>query len=143
MSYLLDTCILSKLRKLKSHPDKKLQTWFLKHSEDSYFINALSFGEIQKGITKLNSKDIRSKMILEEWLTGELISRFEGRILKIDTQTTMIWGELCGRLQKQGILLPVIDSLIAASAIQHNLTLATDNEKDFIPTGVRLINPYR
>ena len=141
MSYLLDTCILSKLRKIKSHPDKKLESWFEKYSESSYFISVLSIGEIQQGIAKLGTQDHKHKMILENWLMGELIPRFEGRILDINLETTLIWGELCGNARKKGILFPVIDSLLSASAIQHHLILVTDNIKDFEKTGTRLFNP--
>jgi predicted nucleic acid-binding protein len=137
MSYLLDTCILSKLRKIRTNPNSKLQTWISKHSESDYFINVLTLGEIQKGITRLKSDNEVMKAILEEWLDNELIPRFKGRILPIDAQTAYIWGNLCGNNKT----LPVIDSLLAASAIQYHLTLVTDNIKDFAPTGVRLLNP--
>ncbi len=139
MSYLLDTCILSKLRKIKTHPNKKLESWFGKHSESSYFISALTIGEIQKGITK--TPEAKHKMVLENWLMGELIPRFEGRILEINSETASIWGELCGNAQRKGIVLPIIDSLLSASAIQHHLILVTDNIKDFEQTGIRLFNP--
>lgn len=141
MTYLLDTCILSKLRKIKTHPNQKLETWFEKHSESAYFINVLSIGEIQKGIAKLGTLDHKKKMILDDWLIGELIPRFESRILVIDSLTASIWGDLCGKGEKKGIVLPVIDSLLAASAIQHHLTLVTENTKDFVGAGVRLFNP--
>lgn len=141
MSYLLDTCILSQLRKLKLYPSKQLREWFCKHPEHHYFISVLSIGEIQKGISKLKDGEKEKKMILEDWLTGELLPRFEGRIVGIDAHTSLLWGQICGESQKRGILLPVIDSLLAASAIQHNLTLVTENTKDFSTAGCRLLNP--
>lgn len=141
MSYLLDTCILSKLRKLNIHPNRTLEGWINKHAESTYFINVLSLGEIQKGISKLGDQDHRHKMTLENWLGGELIPRFGNRILSIDRQTVSIWGEMCGLSQKKGLILPVIDALLAASAIQHQLILITENTKDFIHTGARLFNP--
>lgn len=142
MSYLLDTCILSKLRKIKIHPNRNFEIWLKSHVETAYYINVLTIGEIQKGISKLKEQEIQSKRILENWLLCDLIPRFEGRILSIDSETTSIWGELCGRCQKKGIALPVIDSLLAASAIQYNLILVTENIKDFIHTGSRLFNPF-
>ncbi|HSX12348.1 MAG TPA: type II toxin-antitoxin system VapC family toxin [Rhabdochlamydiaceae bacterium] len=141
MTYLLDTCILSKLRKIKTHPNKQLEAWFGKHPESVYFISVLNIGEIQKGIAKLDSHENKYKMILQNWLIGELMPRFEGRILTIDMQTASIWGELCGHAQRKGTLYPVIDSLLAASAIQHHLILVTENTKDFIHMGVHLFNP--
>lgn len=141
MSYLLDTCILSKLRRIQTYPNKKLESWFGKHPESAYFISVLSVGEIQKGIAKLGINQNKNKMILEDWLIGELIPRFQNRILTIDTQTASIWGELCGKAQRRGILFPVIDSLLAASAIQHHLILVTENVKDFASADVRIFNP--
>lgn len=141
MSYLLDTCILSKLRKLKTHPDQGLSEWFSRHSEDQYFISVISIGEIQKGIAKLKEEEQQKKMIFEDWLVGNLIPRFQDRILKIDAHTTLIWGEISGKAQKKGFPFPAIDFLLAASAIQHSLVLVTENIRDFIPTGCRLLNP--
>lgn len=123
MTYLLDTCILSKLRKIKTHPNKHLESWFEKHPESAYFISVLNIGEIQKGIAKLDTSENKHKMILQDWLIGELMPRFKDRILTIDTQTASIWGEMCGNAQKKGVSCSVIDSLLAASAIQHHLIL--------------------
>ncbi len=141
MSYLLDTCILSKLRKIKSCPNEKLESWIGKHLESAYFISTLTIGEIQKGISKLDNRESRQRMALEDWLIGELIPRFEGRILTIDRQTASIWGELCGKAQIKGALFPVVDSLLAATAVQHNLILVTENIRDFARTGARVFNP--
>lgn len=80
-------------------------------------------------------------MIFEDWLLSELIPRFKDRILPIDDHTCSIWGMMKGDAYKRNKTLPVIDSLIAATAIQHNLILVTDNIKDFQETGVKLFNP--
>lgn len=145
MSYLLDTCILSKLRKIKNESDVRLKAWILSHPESFYYISVLSIGEIQAGISKLNAKNEEHKkkrMIYEDWLLGELIPRFKDRILDIDKHTASLWGTMKGEAQIQNRTLPVIDSLIAATAIQHNLILVTENVKDFISTGVKLFNPF-
>ena len=141
MSYLLDTCIISKLRKIKSDSDELLQSWILSHAEKDYFISALTIGEIQFGISKLNSKESKKKMVLEDWLLGDLISRFKDRILPLDVHTTSIWGSIRGKAHHKGMTLSVIDALIAATAIQYNLILVTENIKDFLHAGVHLINP--
>lgn len=141
MSFLLDTCILSKLRKIKTYPNEQLESWFSKYPEIEYYISSLTIGEIQKGISKLNQHENKNKMILTEWLLGELIPRFEGRILPIDVQTAAIWGDLCGNAQSKGYLFPVIDSLLAATALQHHLILVTENTKDFERMNVKLFNP--
>src|SRR5579871_6901892 len=114
MTYLLDTCILSKGR--KANPDgERLKQWLNKHPETSYFISVLSIGEIQAGISKLTQEEIKKKMIFEDWLLGDLIPRFENRILGIDIHTCSLWGQIRGEANKKGRPLPAIDALIAAS----------------------------
>jgi predicted nucleic acid-binding protein len=145
MSYLLDTCILSKLRKIGKQPDIKLENWVKKHNENSYFISALTMGEIQSGISKLNLKkneERQKRLILENWFLEELIPRFYNRILAIDIEVVLTWGRLLGESKQRGILIPVVDGLIAATAIVHNLTVVTENINDFIETGARLFNPW-
>lgn len=145
MSYLLDTCIISKLRKIKKHPDPKLAKWISKHHETSFFISALTVGEIQTGISKLNLKkneEKQKRLILENWFFEELIPRFNDRILVINPEISLSWGKLFGECQQRGICIPIIDGLIAATAIVHNLTVVTENMNDFLDTGARLFNPW-
>lgn len=142
MTYLLDTCILSRLRKLKHEPDPQLQEWILLRPEGHYYLSVFSIGEIQMGITKLGAQSEKKKAVLEDWLLGDLVPRFKDRTLPFDSHTASIWGTMKGEALKRGINLPVIDSLIAATAIQHNLIVVTENTKDFNQTGARLLNPY-
>ena len=145
MSYLLDTCILSKLRKIGKYPDIKLEDWIKKHNENLYFISALTIGEIQSGISKLNLKkneERQKKIILEDWLLEELIPRFHNRILAINVEVVLKWGRLLGERKQKGLIIPVVDGLIAATAIVHNLTVVTENISDFIETGARVFNPW-
>lgn len=145
MSYLLDTCILSKLRKIGKQPDIKLEDWIKKHNENLYFISVLTIGEIQSGISKLSLKkneERQKRLILEDWLLEELIPRFHNRILAIDTEVVLTWGRFFGERKQTGLIIPVVDGLIAATAIVHNLTLVTENIKDFIETGARVFNPW-
>lgn len=141
MTYLIDTCILSKLRKIRTHTNKAMESWFEKHIQSDFYISVLSIGEIQKGIAKLGKQNSTQKTILENWLMEELIPQFENQLLSIDSETCLIWGEICGSNQTKGNHIPVIDTLLAATAIQHNLILVTENTKDFVHTGVRLFNP--
>ena len=144
MSYLLDTCILSKLRRIQKYPDKKLEAWITSHSETQYFISVLTIGEIQSGISKLDigiATKKKEKMILENWLMGELIPRFEGRILDVDKNVATRWGNLIGSSQAKGIQIPAIDSLLAATALEHNFILVTENVKDFQYAGIEIFNP--
>lgn len=145
MSYLLDTCILSKLRKISKKPDKKLENWIAKHSDEAYFISVLSLGEIQLGISKLNMKKKEEKnkrLILEDWFQEELLPRFTHRICAVDVEVILTWGKILGECQQRGISIPVVDGLIAATAVVRNLTVVTENIKDFLETGARLFNPW-
>lgn len=145
MSYLLDTCILSKLRKIKKIPDKKLENWIAKHDDEAYFISVLSIGEIQSGISKLNIKKKEEnikKLILENWFQKELLPRFADRICPVDIEVILTWGRILGESQRKGVVFPIVDGLIAATAIAQNLTVVTENIKDFLETGARLYNPW-
>jgi toxin FitB len=97
-------------------------------------------GEIAKGIRKLAASQRRDA--LEIWLHQTLPTRFAERILGIEIATMLLWGELVAQLEQQGRSLPVMDSLIAAIAIERSLHLVTRNEDDFVGTGVVIINPW-
>ncbi len=145
MSYLLDTCVLSKLRRINKQPDIKLKNWITKHSEDSYFVSALTIGEIQSGISKLNLKkndEKQKRLVLEDWLLEELIPRFKDRILPVDIEVVLKWGRLLGEGKQRGFVIPIVDGLIAATAIVHNFAVVTENINDFIETGARVFNPW-
>jgi predicted nucleic acid-binding protein len=81
-------------------------------------------------------------LILEDWFLEELIPRFNDRILAIDHEIVLAWGRLSGKSKQQGIIIPVVDGLIAATAIVHDLTVVTENIHDFIETGARVFNPW-
>ncbi len=145
MNFLLDTCILSKMRKIKKYPDEKLCAWLMNHNESAYFISVLSLGEIQVGIAKLNMRKKEEKthrLILENWFNDHLIPRFQSRILVVDHNVVMTWGKLTGENQQKGIQVPIVDGLLAATALTYNLSLVTQNVSDFIETGVRITNPW-
>ena len=141
MTYLLDTCVLSKLRKISKTKDKILQEWILKYSEEQYFLSVLTIGEIQQGISKL--EDAKHKRILENWLSGDVLRRFENRILPIDARVATKWGDLSGISLKNGNPHPVIDGLIASTAIVHDFILVTENIKDFSKIEeLKIFNPW-
>ena len=89
----------------------------------------LSLGEIRKGLTLLPASARRTQ--LQEWLEAELPARFEGRVLAIDAKVAERWGEMAALARLQGIALPVIDGLVAATALTHGLTMVTRNIRDF------------
>ena len=76
------------------------------------------------------------------WMNNGLIERFDKRILPLDTATLFLWGALAARMEKSGQPMPVMDSLIAATALQNHLIIVTRNVADFQPCGVQVINPW-
>jgi len=136
MKYLLDTCVISELAK----PQKSsVKDFILKQPEESLFLSVITIGEITKGIELLENRERKSK--LENWLSS-LKKHYAEKILSVTTETSEIWGTITAKEQSKGRTLGVPDGLIAASAIEHGLTLVTRNVKDFESTGVQLINPW-
>lgn len=89
----------------------------------------------------MKQRDARRTSMLEQAL-GDLRARFDGRVLAIDEVVAERWGELSGAARASGGALPVIDALLAATALQHNLVLVTRNERDFRRTGATVLNPF-
>lgn len=135
MSYLIDTNVLSELR--RKQPDARVVAWFQNRPSQSLCVSVLTLGEIRKGIERM--ADTTRQQVLLDWLETELPRYFLGRLLSVDAQTADRWGRL---LAHAGRPLPAIDSLLAATALQHDLTLVTRNTKDFEELGVKLINPW-
>jgi predicted nucleic acid-binding protein len=138
MRFLLDTCVISEL--VARQPDPDVVRWVDSIDEEKLYLSAITIGEIKKGIERL--PDSRRKSALAEWLEGDLLIRFEDRILPIDTRVMLVWGELTADLEKQGRKMQAVDSLIAAIALQGRLSLVTRNEDDFANSGVAVINPW-
>jgi predicted nucleic acid-binding protein len=139
VKYLLDTCLISEL--VKKSPNASVLGWLDKQDEDQLYLSALTIGELQKGISKL--ADARKKEELQIWLSSDIVFRFEGRILNIDTEVAAHWGRLIGEAESRGKRLPVIDSLIAATAAVHNLTVVTRNIGDLEECSVRVLSPWK
>jgi len=134
LSYLVDTNVLSELR--RKQPQPKVVAWFTQRPRQTLYLSVLTLGEIRKGIERL---DAARQQPLLDWLEVELPNYFLGRLLAIDAHTADRWGRL---LASAGRPLPAVDSLLAATALQHDLTLVTRNTADFAGTEVRLINPW-
>jgi len=135
---LLDTCILSEL--VKPRPDEKVVRWVDAQNEDHLFLSVLIIGELQKGIAKLPESPRRTA--LRDWLEQDLTERFAGRILPVDAGIALTWGRLQGEAERLGTKLPVIDALLTATAIVHDLTIATRNVADFVRCGAAIVNPW-
>jgi predicted nucleic acid-binding protein len=134
MGYLLDTCIVSELRKPRCDPG--VSAWMARIRADEAFLSVLTLGEIRRGIELHRAKDARAAGALERWLLG-LELHYADRILLITAAITDRWGRLSPNQP-----LPVSDGLIAATALVHNLTVVTRNTADFTRSGANTLNPF-
>ena len=138
MNYILDTCVISEL--IKSDPEGKVIEWIDSIEENKLYLSVVTIGELEKGISKLNSSLRKNEII--EWLHEDLIIRFDNRILTLDIAVLLKWGQLVGSLERQGLPMPTIDSLIAATVKNYNFCLVTRNEKDYQNCAIQLFNPW-
>ena len=136
--FLLDTNVVSELVKFK--PEPKVAAWMEATEESLLRLSVLTLGEIRKGIDSLSDRSRRTA--LESWLNHDLLIRFANRILDVDQAVADRWGRLFAKAMAAKQLLPMVDGLLAATAIHHNLTLVTRNTKDVSLTGVPIINPW-
>jgi predicted nucleic acid-binding protein len=133
--YLIDTNIISEVRKGR-RCDPNVASWFRGIREDEVFLSVLVIGEIRQGIEHLRPRNPRHARTLEEWL-DQLAESFGDRILPVDERVAQNWGRLNAR-----DMFPVVDSLLAATAQVHGLTLVTRNVGDLERSGVRCLNPF-
>ncbi len=134
---LLDTCVLSELA--RPHPDAAVLAWWDTVPEDKLWLSALTLGEIKKGVHLLDAGPRRER--IGAWL-DELRATFSDRILPVDEEVALRWGTISAATRRAGRVRPPIDALLAATALAHNLTLATRNVSDFEGMGVMLVNPW-
>lgn len=139
MRYLLDTCAISEL--VAKRPNQRVINWIDAVDPHGVHLSVITIGEIRKGIEKL--PDSERKSMLQEWLVGELIVRFSDRILPIDLNVILVWGQMVGRLELSGKKMAAMDSLIAAIALSADLSLVTRNEDDFKHAGIKIVNPWK
>jgi predicted nucleic acid-binding protein len=137
LSYLIDTNVLSELS--KRHPDQVVVNWFAKRPGSSLYLSVLTIGELRKGILAMRRDDPRKTALLD-WLEHELPRYFDGRILPIDMNVANRWGQICAIAKRP---LPAIDSLLAATAMAHDLMLVTRNARDFNVSGIVVVDPWQ
>jgi len=135
MSYLLDTNVISEF--FRKRPNINVLTWLDDIPEQALFVSVLTIGEIRKGIEK--TKDTRRKEKIRIWLEHDIKAYFQERILKIDDQIAERWGRLMNETKNPPA---AIDSLIAATALAHDLRLVTRNVSDFQYPALEVINPW-
>lgn len=132
---LLDTMVLSELR--KARPNARVVAYLKRQAPDAVFVSAVTIGEIEAGIEKQRSAAPEFAAELAQWL-ALMELQFAHAILPVTPTIAKLWGRLCVQTGNKGI-----DNLIAATALCHNLTVITRNGKDFEPTGVRVVDPFR
>jgi len=135
VKYLVDTNVISEIRK-GTRGNRQVLNWWNSIHESQVFLSVLTVGEIHRGIVGIGRKDLHQAHHLEAWLDG-LIQVFSNRLIPVDQRAALVWAEIC-----IGRTLPMIDSLMAATAISMNLTFVTRNTKDIQDCGVRYINPF-
>ena len=131
---LLDTVVLSELR--KSRPSPKVLAWLKKQPAQQLFVSVVSLGEIERGIAKARKADAAFAARLANWLEDTVLL-YGDHILPITAAIARRWGRLSADLGHEGA-----DLLIAATALEHGLMVATRNLRHFKPSGVVLVNPF-
>jgi predicted nucleic acid-binding protein len=135
---LLDTNVLSEVT--KPRPEGRVLKWLDGLDEDRAFISVVSIAEIRRGVALMDTG--RKRDALAEWLARDLPQRFEHRVIPVEEPVALAWGDLMGLAKRSGRGLASMDGLIAATAIAHDLTLATRNTKDFEGFGIDIIDPW-
>lgn len=138
MSFLLDTSVVSEL--VRKNPHLPVLKWIGEQDETSLYLSVVTIGEIEKGIARLPASARRTR--LQSWVRRDLIGRFGERLLAVDIRAATRWGMVTGDSERRGVPLPVIDSLIAATASVHGLAVVTRNVADFERCGVACVNPW-
>jgi hypothetical protein len=136
--YLLDTNCVSEL--VSVTPAQRVLDWIDAADEAMLYLSVLTLGEIRKGVAHLTQGRRRTR--LEAWLEVELRARFVGRIVAIDAEIADRWGFLAAEARRHGVALPIVDGLLAATALQYNLTVVTRNTGDFSAAQVPVLNPW-
>lgn len=138
MRYLLDTCVVSELA--KPSPDETVARWADAQVEERLYLGVLSLGELRSGIDRMPVG--RKKTALQVWLEDDLKARFADRWLDIDAETAERWGVLSADAARIGVAMPIIDGLLAATALVHGMTFVTRNESDVRASNVLIFNPW-
>jgi hypothetical protein len=134
VSFLLDTNVVSEIRKKTPHPS--VLAWFDSVPAGELFLSALVIGEIRQGVERLARRDQPQATVVERWLS-QLLTGYADRIVPVTVEIAQVWGRLTVPNP-----VPVVDGLLAATALVHNWTLVTRNTADVAATGVRLLDPF-
>jgi toxin FitB len=134
VSYLLDTNVISEIR--RKSPDPGVEQWFASVPASELFLSVLVLGEIRQGIERLAPRNPELATTLQHWL-GRLVDGYGDRVVPVTVEVADVWGRLNVRRT-----LPVVDGLLAATALVRGWSLVTRNVRDVERTGVRVVNPW-
>ena len=135
MSYLIDTNMISEVRK-GDRCNPGVSAWYASIADEDLFLSTLVLGEIRKGVELVRSRDPNRAEALERWL-GRVEAAFDGRVLGIDNVVSDRWGRMSAMRP-----IPVIDGLLAATAMTNGLTLVTRNDRNVAGLGALVLNPF-
>ena len=135
--FLLDTVVLSELRKAPRQRNGNLVHWMGGVTSQDLYLSVLTIGEIERGIERQRQVNLPFAESIASWL-DVILRTYEGRILAIDVAVARRWGRLSQRIGNKGL-----DFAIAATALEHGLTVVTRNVSDFEPTGVAVLDPFK
>jgi toxin FitB len=137
--YLLDTNVISEIGKVaEGKADTRVAAWQSQVDTVNCFISAMTLMELEIGVLRMERRDAKQGMRLRQWLSDQVVSEFDGRVLPIDATV----ARRCATLHVPNPR-PERDALIAATALVHGMTVVTRNTTDFEPTGVTLLNPWQ
>lgn len=136
--FLIDTNVISEI--VRPKPNANVVEWVQGTDESLLHLSVLTVGEIRKGISLL--PEGRRRAALQGWLENDLLLRFSGRILPIDMAIADRWGRISASARAKGAPIPVIDGLLAGTAMHHNLTLVSRDESFATLAGIELLNPW-
>ena len=139
MAFLLDTCALSELVAKRRNP--QAVEAILTIPREDWFISVATVGEIRRGIDQ--SDDGERKQFLETWFQEHILGIYIHKIIVFDVEEATAWGTLVATLRRKRLPMSIVDSLIAATALVHGLTVVTRNEVDFAHSGVQVFNPWK
>jgi predicted nucleic acid-binding protein len=136
VSFLVDTNVFSEPAKPK--PDPQVAAW-LRENEPNLYVSTITIGELRRGVERLPDGVRKSK--LRHWLIS-ICECMKGRVLGFNTSTAHVWGQMKAQWDSAGVVVPTLDSQIAAIAKKHGLTVVTRNTSDYSRTGVKVMNPF-
>jgi len=136
MSWLVDTDVLSQLARRR--PERKVVTW-LEEQRSELYTSSIVIAQLSYWI---RTKTGAPRQELQNWLSG-VLDAMPGRVLGFNVSAAICWAELWADLERKGQRMPIEDSYIAATAVRHNLTIVTGNDRDFARPGLKVFNPFR